>query len=117
MRTLEKLQKIPNLDPESCLSIVDAITKTHDWMYTQAENKKASGGYTDSEYKNALLTADVYMLHNIAEALKINCTYTSETGIYLGNGQWEAKTYTNTFGLDAAEKNYLEKLVPLFCLK
>jgi Ca2+-binding RTX toxin-like protein len=106
-----------NLDPESCLSVVDAITKTHDWMYTQAENKKASGEYNDLEYKNALLTADVYMLHNVAEALKNNCTYTSPTGEYLGNGQWEEKTYTNTLGLDAAEEAYLKKLVPLFLLK
>ena len=113
---IRKIAENPDLKPESCLSIVDAITKTHDWMYTQAENKKAGGGYTDLEYKNALLTADVYMLHNVAEALKNNCTYTSETGTYLGNNEWAPKTYTNTLGLDAAEKNYLEKLVPLFLL-
>jgi len=54
----------PNLLPESCYSLVDAITKTHDWMYTLAENQLAANQISETQYKNALLAADVVMLQN-----------------------------------------------------
>jgi len=32
--SIRGIETNPNLNPESCISLVDAITKTHDWMYT-----------------------------------------------------------------------------------
>lgn len=112
---IKQIETNPNLDPKSCISLVDAITKTHDWMYTQAENKKASGEYDEAAYNNALSAADVVMLQNIATALQTG-SYISQTGIYNKDTQtWSEKTYTGT--LDSTEKFYLKALVPVFlCL-
>ena len=37
--TIKQISTNPDIKPENCISLVDAITKTHDWMYDQAEKK------------------------------------------------------------------------------
>lgn len=107
--SIKQIATNPNINPENCYSLVDAITKTHDWMYTQAENQYAEG---TEERKKAYLAADVVMLQNIATALETG-SYISQTGIYnTVTGTWSEKTYTGT--LDSTETKYLTALVPLF---
>jgi len=106
-------------NPESCYSVVDAITKYHDWEYTLAEDKKAAGIFNETQYKEALLAADVTMLQNIESAVK-NGSYKSPTWVKNEDDTWAIDTenhyiYTNT--LDSTEKGYLAKLIPAFLLK
>ncbi|NLD79636.1 MAG: hypothetical protein GX642_00490 [Smithella sp.] len=76
-------------DPASCYSLVDAICKTHDWRYYQAETQYGID-HDGLKYEAAIMTADIDMLTSIANAL-VNHTYTSPTGEY-NNGTWTPKT-------------------------
>ncbi|PKN89270.1 MAG: hypothetical protein CVU51_01070 [Deltaproteobacteria bacterium HGW-Deltaproteobacteria-1] len=103
-------------NPEECYSIVDAITKYHDWQYTLAEKQYTEGTV---ERINAYLAADVIMLQNIQSALQSN-VYVSPTWVKNGDDIWTintANTHTYINTLDSTEKKYLEKLVPAFLLK
>lgn len=104
--------KIPDSNPESCYSLVDATCKTHDWRYDQAEKQYAAGLIDESGYKNAILQADKRLLQEIANAL--------DTGSYTippeENVPWDLKTFSGcTF--DNTEKLYLSGLVPSFIAK
>lgn len=89
----------PNLDTKTCYSLVDAICKTHDWRYDQAEKTYAKDSV---EYKAAILNADKLLLAEIAAALGPGsysvppeedvpwtlksfdgCTFDSEESVYL----------------------------------
>jgi len=56
----------PNLDTDTCYSLVDAICKTHDWMYYTAGQKYAKDSVA---YNDAILDADKLLLKEIASAL------------------------------------------------
>ena len=103
---------IGSSNPESCYSLVDAICKTHDWNYYQAE-QQFKIDQDSLKYETAIMTADIELLKSIANALVYH-TYTSPTGEY-NNGTWTPKTYGGTF--DTAESLYVAKLVPLFIAK
>ena len=109
--SIKGIETNPNLNPESCYSLVDAITKTHDWRYAQAEDQYAID-HDEAKRTNAYLAADVLMLQSVATALQTGA-YVSPTGDYNKiTGTWTEKTYTGTF--DITEKTYLTGLVPGF---
>jgi len=96
-------------NPENCYSLVDAITKTHDWNYDQAQKQYALD-HDSLKYENAIMMADIKMLTSIASAL-VNHTYESPTGIYNADGIWTEKTYTRKMrsGLEISFYSRLEK--------
>jgi Ca2+-binding RTX toxin-like protein len=99
-------------NPQDCYSLVDAIAKTHDWRYDQAEKDFPNDELNQTKAK---LAADVLMLQDIMNALMYGGSYYSITGNYMGNDTWEPKLYTNT--LDGTEKIFLIGLAPLFYAK
>jgi len=103
---------ISHLDTKTCYSLVDAICKTHDWRYDQAEKTYAKDSV---EYKAAILDADLKLLKDI------NTAY--ETGSFQETeGSWVLQKFTGIMNdgelvLDSAESVYLTGLVPLFMAK
>jgi Ca2+-binding RTX toxin-like protein len=105
----------PNLDTKTCYSLVDAICKTHDWRYYDAEQQYKAGLISESDYKAAILDADLKLLKDI------NTAY--ETGSFVETeGPWVHQPFTGMLYdgelvLDSEESLYLTGLVPLFMAK
>ncbi|MDY0130805.1 MAG: hypothetical protein RBR63_11595, partial [Methanosarcina vacuolata] len=96
---------IGSSNPDQCFSILDAICKSHDWNYYQAEE---SGD--NMEAKEMIILADTQLLKDIAAAV-ISGTYESPTGMYNEvDGTWAGTMYTGTF--DSTEALYTTLLVP-----
>lgn len=110
--TIRDIENDSNLDTKTCYSLVDAICKTHDWRYDQAEKTYAKDSV---EYKAAILDADLKLLKDI------NTAY--ETGSFQETeGSWVLQKFTGKMKngelvLDSAETVYMTALVPLFMAK
>ncbi len=113
----------PGANPEQCFSLVDAITKTHDFRYTEAEEIAKTGD--KARATQLQITADLIMFQDIITALKTgvyNCpalTFTSGETVYT----LQQRTYTQileageTSYFDSAEIEYAKLLAPAFVIK
>lgn len=112
----------PDLDPDTCISLLDALTKTHDWRYYQADLQYQADlkdgmdkDQADLKLTAAVLAADKQMLLDYQTALTTH-KYDSPTGTYNPvTGTWQPKTYTGTF--DETEILYASRLETAFTLK
>jgi Ca2+-binding RTX toxin-like protein len=105
--SIRGIENDSNLDTKTCYSLVDAICKTHDWRYDQAEKTYAKDSV---EYKAAILNADKLLLEEIADALGSG-SYSAPLDV-----PWTLSSFDGcTF--DSEEKLYLTGLVPLFMAK
>ena len=101
--SIKAIANDPNLNPNSCISLLDAICKVHDWRYDQADKLKGN----DVDYKAAIMQADIQLLLDIATA--------SQSHEYTLPSELSGTKYTGTF--DITESKYINYLVPLFTSK
>lgn len=99
--------RVGGADPDTCYSLMDAITKHHDWDYEVAEH----AGNAAEENRQKII-ADVEMLQSVAlalETLKVEGTYTfpcvSGTGSGYRPETQTSKLFTGTL-FDETEKRY-----------
>ena len=91
--------------PDQCYSIIDAICKSHDWSYYQAEE--------NGNNRDMIIAADIQLLEDIAAAIVPGGSY--DTTIYNENGTPIDTTLTGTF--DITEKEYTALILPAFTAK
>ena len=110
-------------NPDQCYSLVDAITKTHDFLYTEAEEVENSGDKAMA--KQLKITADLIMFNDIITALKTgvyscpSLSFTSGSTVYTlqQHVYTQIKEEGETSYFDSTEIEYTKMLAFAFGIK